>query len=174
MANREIRPIRIEGNIAYVPLTQGYEAVIDAADVPLVEGHNWRAQVERRKDGTIKGIYAVRLITVEKRRVAVLMHRVITDAPDGLEVDHKDTNGLHNTRSNLRQATSMQNAQNRRRRTDNTSGFKGVSYRRGRWIARISACGKDMQVGRFNCRTAAAIAYAKASAALHKEFGRIA
>ena len=31
-ASMSIRPIRIEGDVAYVPLTQGYEAVIDAAD----------------------------------------------------------------------------------------------------------------------------------------------
>ena len=36
MASREIRPIRVEGNIAYVPLTKGCEALIDAADVPLI------------------------------------------------------------------------------------------------------------------------------------------
>ena len=31
------RPIRIDGEVAYVPLTMGYEALIDAADVPLLE-----------------------------------------------------------------------------------------------------------------------------------------
>jgi len=36
---RSVRPIRIEGNIAYVPLTKGYEAVIDVADIGLVEGY---------------------------------------------------------------------------------------------------------------------------------------
>ena len=40
---KAIRQIRVDGNIAYVPLTRGYEAVIDAADVPLVEGWNWYA-----------------------------------------------------------------------------------------------------------------------------------
>ena len=30
------RPIRIEGDVAYVPLTKGYEAVIDVAADPLV------------------------------------------------------------------------------------------------------------------------------------------
>ena len=43
-----IRQIRIQGDIAYVPLTKGYEAVIDAADVPLVQGNNWSATVRKR------------------------------------------------------------------------------------------------------------------------------
>lgn len=38
-----VRPIRIEGPIAYVPLTKGYEAIIDAADAPLVRDRNWCA-----------------------------------------------------------------------------------------------------------------------------------
>lgn len=36
------RPIRIEGDVAYVTLTRGYEAIIDAENVPLVEGYNWQ------------------------------------------------------------------------------------------------------------------------------------
>ena len=44
------RPIRIEGDVAYVPLTKGYEAIIDVEDVPLVEGRNWHAHVVRKKD----------------------------------------------------------------------------------------------------------------------------
>ena len=54
------RAIRIEGSVAYVPLTKGYEAIIDVEDVPLVEGWNWSAREERRRDGTVRIIYAGR------------------------------------------------------------------------------------------------------------------
>ena len=54
MADRFIRPIRIEGQVAYVPLTQGYEAVIDVDDVAFVECFNWYAL----RNG--KTFYAVR------------------------------------------------------------------------------------------------------------------
>jgi hypothetical protein len=40
---KKIRPIRVEGDTAIVPLTRGFEAVIDAVDVPIVEGWNWVA-----------------------------------------------------------------------------------------------------------------------------------
>ena len=36
---KAIRQIRVEGNIAYVPLTKGYEAVIDAATAQVVHGY---------------------------------------------------------------------------------------------------------------------------------------
>jgi hypothetical protein len=49
-----IRTIRIQGNVAYVPLTRGYEAIIDAGDVPLVLERNWTALLAPRT------VYAVR------------------------------------------------------------------------------------------------------------------
>ena len=56
MANRQIREIVIDGNIAYVPLTKGKVAIIDAEDIPLVEGWNWTAV--KRNDG--ETFYAAR------------------------------------------------------------------------------------------------------------------
>jgi hypothetical protein len=31
---KTVRPIRVEGDVAYIPLTQGYEAIIDTIDRP--------------------------------------------------------------------------------------------------------------------------------------------
>lgn len=42
---RDVRPIRMDGLVGYVPLTKGYEAIIDAADAPLVADRNWCAAV---------------------------------------------------------------------------------------------------------------------------------
>lgn len=39
------RPIRIEGDIAYIPLTRGYTAIVDAEDAHLVSTQNWSANV---------------------------------------------------------------------------------------------------------------------------------
>lgn len=40
------RPIRIEGDIAYIPLTRGYTAMVDAEDAHLVATQNWCANVQ--------------------------------------------------------------------------------------------------------------------------------
>ncbi|MCH7719226.1 MAG: HNH endonuclease, partial [Chloroflexi bacterium] len=55
------------------------------------------------------------------------MHRLITNAPKGLIVDHIDHNGLNNTRNNLRLCTPEQNDYNRRPQKGSTSKYKGVS-----------------------------------------------
>ena len=125
---KHIRQIRIEGNVAYVTLSRGLEAVIDVTDVHLVEGLNWYAHTSK------KWVYA--------KGSGLNMHRVILDAQPGLYVDHRDGNGLNNRRENLRIATKSQNQCNQRMRSNNTSGFKGVSKNHGRWQARIELGGK--------------------------------
>ncbi len=176
MAKQEIRPIRVEGQVAYVPLTKGYEAIIDAADVPLLGGVNWYAWASNRADGSVRAVYAVRAIQVGNAQRLIHLHRVIMETPEGLEVDHIDGNGLNNQRSNLRNATRSQNLRNQGAKSTNTSGRKGVSLDRqtGKWRARIWLEGKNRNLGSFNCPTAAALAYARASRELHGEFGRVA
>ncbi len=178
MAKREIRPIRVEGQVAYVPLTKGYEAIIDAADVPLVDGFNWCADVHHYADGSVKVVYAVRNSPRDEngKQRAIMMHRVLLDAPHGMQVDHASSDGLDNRRSNIRLASRAENMWNRRNAGNNGSGFKGVHWSKAAkaWVARIAANGKRRTIGKYNCATAAAIAYARASEEMHGEFGRVA
>ena len=165
----EIRPLRVEGEVAFVPLSQGYEAVIDAADVPLVEGRNWSADVHRRPDGTIRLVYAVARINYKK----VSMHRLLCGLRKGAVVDHRDGDGLNNRRSsNLRPASHQQNIHNSQTPANNTSGAKGVTWYANRWVAQIQIGSKRIHLGRFRTVEEAHRAYADASARLHGEFGR--
>ena len=177
MATQEIRPIRVKGNVAYVALTKGYEAIIDAIDVPLVAGRNWCSWVARRPDGTIKTVYAVSRAPIGNgKRRTIYMHRLISAAPSALEVDHADGDGLNNVRNNLRTATKAQNAHNQRMAINNTSGVKGVSFSKAKekWLVRITVNNRRLVVGHFSALEDAAAAYASASALLHGDFGRTA
>ena len=170
MTKRFVRPIRIEGDIAYVPLNQGYEAVIDAADVHLVAGFNWTASVRRRKDGSVLKVYAGRIERPGNR--CIRMHRLIAGTPDGADTDHIDSDGLNNRRSNLRTATRSQNAQNSKVRIDNSSGIKGVFKVKSKWRAIIWVDKRKITLGTFVNRDDAAVAITSARAKLHGEFGR--
>lgn len=174
MASVTIRPIRVEGNVAHVSLTKGYEAIIDAADVPLVEGYNWSAIVKTRRNGTIRAVYAMRGSRSGGSSRSIYMHRIIAGTPSDLEVDHRDGDGLNNRRANLRNDTAQQNRCNQRVNTANTSGVKGVHYdaQTGKWRASIGAQGLTLRLGRFASLEEAASAYAVASADIHGEFGR--
>lgn len=162
------REIRIEGSVAYVPLTQGYEAVIDAADVALVSGFNWHAVV------LPKHTYAGVKVVEGGKTKRIYLHRFLLENPAEPHIDHIDGNGLNNRRSNLRPATVSENHCNRKRAVTNTSGFKGVSPHKssGKWRAEISRDGRKRSLGYFSDPESAAVAYAKASADVHGEFGR--
>lgn len=165
-----LRPIRIEGDVAYIPLARGYEAVVDAADVPLVSGRVWNIQT------TPWNIYAHCADRSTGRRRLIKLHRLLMGEPEGLEIDHIDGDGLNNRRSNLRCATTAQNQYNQRLAAHNTSGFKGVSWhkRDKAWTANIKFDGRKRFLGYFSTPEDAHAAYCRASAELHGEFGRVA
>lgn len=160
--------IRIVGDIAYVPLSQGFEAVIDASDVPLVLNRSWYVQKSQNTN------YAMSGVKKNGKRTTELMHRLIAMPPKDMEVDHIDGDGLNNRRSNLRCATKSQNQRNSRRNCLNTSGFKGVHWyeSKRRWQAQIMLNKKQHHLGYFKTAEEAHSAYVAASERLHGEFGR--
>lgn len=78
------------------------------------------------------------------------------EAPDGLEWDHKNRNGLDCRRENLRLATHSENCRNRGKRTGKTrvkqSKFMGVSWypRLGKWVTKIKIGRKNLHLGYFS------------------------
>jgi hypothetical protein len=169
------RYLRIEGDLAFIPLTKGYEAVIDAADVPLVDGRNWSASVQHDARGGVRTVYAFHKAGNRNTGViCTMLHRAILGAMRGQFVDHIDGDGLNNRRGNLRFATKAQNGANSRVRVNNTSGFKGVSFHRetGKWRARIWIKGKCHDLRLHPTKEAAAAAFARASQDAHGEFSR--
>jgi hypothetical protein len=159
---KEIRPIRVDGDVAYVTLTQGHVAIIDAVDVPLVDGVNWHFDKGKASKG-----YA-------KNRKMLYMHRVILNCADYMQADHIDGDGLNNRRCNLREATHSQNQRNQRRSKINTSGLKGACFhiRASKWQAIIKVNGRSKHLGYFNTPEEAHAAYCEASDKYHGEFGR--
>lgn len=70
-----------------------------------------------------------------------------------LDVDHINGDPLDNRLENLRLATHRQNCANGKLAKNNTSGFKGVTRYRGRWVAQISrgdASGQPRRIGVFD------------------------
>ena len=162
------RKITIDGDVAYIPLTKGYTAIIDTCDLHIVEGMNWQSFVTFKSDGTIRTVYAVLSNGGE------FMHRLIMSASYGVKVDHKDGNGLDCRRSNMRLADSSQNSRNMKTPSHNTSGHKGVYWHKpsSKWRSFINVNNKQISLGYFSKIEDAIAAYADASMKYHGEFGR--
>lgn len=157
-----------EDGTALVELTQGQYARIDARDVPLISSIRWTATRRRHS------WYAYTKVRGSQENF--FMHWAIIGKPeDGMEVDHINSDGLDNRRSNLRMATTTQNHANMRLRSDNKSGFKGVSFdpQKGKFAARIYHLGKLHWLGRYDTAESAALAYDEAARNIFGEFARL-
>ena len=152
-----------------IPLTQGKVALIDAADLTLVSKFKWCAMRNR------KTFYAMTNIRrPDGTRMLLPMHRILLNAPPDIECDHIDGDGLNNIRSNLRLATRAENQRNRGKNRNNTTGFKGVSFRKEtrKFQAHIRLNGRRVYLGLFPTPEAAHAAYCAAAMKLHGAFAR--
>ena len=95
--------------------------------------------------------------------------------PDG-EVTQKNHDSLDDTYDNLRVATRSQTIASSKKRVDNTSSYRGVSWneRVGKFESYIKLNYKKHHLGFFNCPVAAAKARNEAAERLHGNFARAA
>lgn len=149
-------------------LNNGMVTMVDDEDYEYLSVHRWHAFQCR------KTWYVIRSCSRKERpRRSIYMHRVILGVPAGTLVDHKDGNGLNNTRSNLRVASGTQNQCNRDKQKDNTSGYKGVTRKDGRWAAQIKYKKTCYHLGAFDDPVDAAKAYDAKARELHGEFAKV-
>jgi hypothetical protein len=150
-----------------IPLTQGQVAIVDDEDYEKLSKHKWTALWRP----TCRTFYATRAPSVNGRQRTTYMHREIMGAASGQKVDHKDFNGLHNWRDNLRLCTGAQNIQHQRKRRDCTTPYKGVSRRKsGYFHVEITANGTRIRMGSFTSAEDAAHAYDEAAVINHGQF----
>ena len=168
MPKRPPSAVRIEGDIAYVDLGRGYEAVIDRRDVEIISRFRWNAQLTRKGHA-----YAARTCYEGGRPHCVLMHRFLLKPPDGVLVDHKDGDGFNNRRDNLRFATASLNNANMVASRRSRLGLKGVSTnKRGRYEARIEKGELKLFIGTFDTPEEASAAYFGAARVLWGDYAR--
>lgn len=103
----------------------------------------------------------------EHRLIFLLYHNYLPK-----HIDHKNRIKTDNSISNLREATTSQNAHNICKPITNTSGFKGVSFHKNRnkFQANIKINGKKKHLGLFLTSEEAYIAYCNAAKELHGKF----
>ena len=155
-----------------ISLSKGQIAVVDAVDFEWLSQWTWCAEWSKNT----QSFYAYRHFRISGKHHRIAMHRLILglDASDPLRGDHIDGNTLNNTRSNLRPASPIENSRNQKRRFDNTSGFKGVSFSksRGVWVAQIQVSGKKIFLGHHQTPERAHLAYCEAALLHFGDFAR--
>lgn len=154
-----------------IPLSQGFFAIVDDCDFEDLAKHKWTTKKDHNK------VYAYRTIRLcNGKRTSVLMHRQILGIDSPIDYcDHRDGNGLNNQRENLRLCSNSENQCNTSIRSDNTTGYKGVSFNRRnqKYRARVKHNGKIVYCKYFLCPIEAAKAYNEAAIVYHGDFARL-
>lgn len=163
-------PILLGGGIAKIPLTRGLFALIDEADIALLDGLVWFAM---RGGAAKRSNYAAHTFHGNGCPRPVFLHRWLLGAPDGVLVDHANGDTLDCRRANLRLATHSQNTSNQPNRKRGALGFRGVRVlARGvrKYYATISVDGVRHDVRRLKTAREAALAYDELARKHHGEF----
>lgn len=155
-----------------IQLTQLQVAFVDDSDYEWLVGMgSWFAHFHPSYAGGGRFMADRKAKRADGKRTNIYMHRAIMDAQPGEYVDHVDGNPLNNQRDNLRPSTKSQNAMNTGRRSQNTSGLRGVSWHKAKqkWRARIQVECKAIHLGYFDSLEEASTCH---EAAREKHFGQ--
>jgi hypothetical protein len=152
--------IRADGSVE-IPLTRGAVTVVSAESYGLVCNRLWSAW----HNGESEPFYAM------SSKGDGGIHRYITGACPGQQVDHANHDTLDNRDSNLRLTDKAGNMRNQRKRRG-ASQFKGVTWDKvnRRWRAQIQMNGRGYHLGRFDAEAEAALAYDAAARDMFGEF----
>lgn len=140
-----------------IRLTRGFSTLVDSEDFERLSVYSWRVL----QCGN--NVYAI-------NGQNILMHRLILQCDQALDVDHINGDGLDNRKNNLRVATRRQNLQNKRKNQNASSQYKGVTWdkRRRKWKGQIMLNGVNIDLGRHEHEVTAAACY---DVAARKYFG---
>lgn len=130
--------------------TIGSYAMVSVEDYDSLMQHRWFRGPKQKY-----AMYSIRPGGRKGKLHSVLMHRHILElgAYDKENmVDHINGNTLDNRRSNLRLVHRSVNCQNAKRRSDNTSGHRGISWDKARrkWRCGFQKDGTRIEVGLFD------------------------
>jgi hypothetical protein len=136
-------------------------ALVSDADFARVNLHRWTAHIDKHT------VYAYRR---GRARYKLYLHCFLLGCKG---VDHRDGNGLNNTRHNLRKANTSQNGCNSNL-ARGTSGVRGVAWDSlaKSWYAQVFLMGRRVYFKRCTTLDAAKSARLAAVKKYHKQFAR--
>lgn len=119
---------------------KGDSFIIDLDDYDKVKNYNWYIHTSDY------------VVSSSERKISI--HRLIMGAYDNdskLMIDHINHDKSDNRKCNLRFVTNSQNQMNKDVGTNNSSGFRGISWHKNKngWISQIQINGKLKYLGLF-------------------------
>ena len=119
--------------------------ICDKNDLELYYQYNWFIYHEHR--------------LISTSTPSVKFHRLVMNAPKGMEVDHINHNKLDNRKANLRIVTKGENGQNQPKRKNSTSIYYGIIKIGEKYQCTVNYLHTHIHIGIFDNELEAAVAY---------------
>lgn len=143
------------------------EIIIDTEDWERIKVFRWHVYYSRSNFYVISTFYKNNNSTIIK------LHRyIMNNLNKKIGIDHINQNTFDNRKQNLRECTQSENSMNRGKNKNNTSGYKGVIWRKDckKWQCRIGVNNKRICLGFFTNPRDAAFFYNLHAIKYHGEF----
>lgn len=153
-----------------IPLTKGFEALVDDADYAELRAYKWFTIMGTTKIPMPK---AIRHIPGSNNGHLLMAHHLMEPGA-GMRVKFLDGNTLNHQRFNLLICTPAEIQLGKRGR-GGKSRFKGVWWKTdvNKWVAEIRVNGQAYKLGSYPTELAAARAYDQAAIEFHGQFARL-
>lgn len=137
----------------------------------------WKIKSGHARPGDKAGFVSSGYIQIGHFDKFYLAHRLAWAITYGIwpnQIDHINMDRGDNRLSNLREASISENNRNRKKQSNNTSGFKGVTWNKAanKFQAKITTNKKTKSLGYFRSAEEASLAYMAAVKGEHNEFAR--
>lgn len=139
LKNKQYNLYNLLGEYGIGYLKNGKEFYFDLEDYDLIKDYCWWENDS--------GYLLTSLNNNKKIRMSRL---IMNESNANIRIDHRNHNTMDNRKSNLRRATSSENAMNSELSSINTSGVTGVFKRGDKWCASIMVNYKSIHLGSFD------------------------
>jgi hypothetical protein len=133
---------------------------------------NGKTAGTRGQFGTNVVIGSVRSRTARNYKAHRIIWKLVCGVDPVETIDHINCDPFDNRLLNLRAASMSEQAYNQRVSKDNTSGYKGVSTKNGRFVAQINIGGKPVYLGLFDNPEEGHKLYTRLAKAIRGSFAR--
>lgn len=159
---KQYNQYRFEGNIGIGICSDGTEFLFDKEDFDKIKDYHWYCN-----QGYIRA-------TLEEKNFSI--HRVIMglSKDSDIFVDHTEGNPLDNRKEFLRLATPLQNCQNRKNSSTNSTGMAGVCFQKatGKYMVRIGVDKERLYLGLYSTYEEAVKARLEAKKKYYGDYAR--
>lgn len=141
------------------------KALVDDRDYEELRQYSWLVNNH--------GYFYRRVYAGSRKMKKIYLHREIMSCPKGMVVDHINGISTDCRRENLRICSHSNNQKNMSMHKDNLSGYKGVCWQRGKYVARVFCNGVAYYLGRHETAHEAAKAYDTKALELFGAFAKL-